>query len=211
MVEEVHAWPRVTTAEHVDDLARVVAPELGAKDAEIERLTRDLRVSQAKVDGAALYVDRVNARVAMLENVVTAYDGIHEERDRYRLAWLSARRRAADEANFGMEALERKNYELSRAWTAHSEAQEAWVDAENRLDDATTNVVRLRAFAADVIAVRGWCMDGEPDCTRRFLSAAYDSMYELEAAEREGRPFADRIQRRAARGEFDDVNADEAP
>lgn len=36
------------------------------------------------------------------------------ERDRYRLAWLSARRRAADEANFGMEALELKEQEIRR-------------------------------------------------------------------------------------------------
>ncbi|MFG3014333.1 hypothetical protein ACGFZB_28720 [Streptomyces cinerochromogenes] len=33
---------------------------------------------------------------------------------RYRLAWLSARRRAADEANFGMEALELKEQEIRR-------------------------------------------------------------------------------------------------
>lgn len=36
------------------------------------------------------------------------------EAGRYRSAWLSARRRAADEANFGMEALELKNAEISR-------------------------------------------------------------------------------------------------
>ncbi|MFE7399582.1 hypothetical protein [Streptomyces sp. NPDC057557] len=37
-----------------------------------------------------------------------------QERDRYRLAWLSARLRAADEANFGMEALELKAAEIAR-------------------------------------------------------------------------------------------------
>ncbi|MGP3750864.1 hypothetical protein [Streptomyces sp. IBSNAI001] len=36
------------------------------------------------------------------------------ETDRYRLAWLSARRRAADEANLGMEALELKQAEIVR-------------------------------------------------------------------------------------------------
>jgi hypothetical protein len=36
------------------------------------------------------------------------------ERDRYRLAWLSARRRVADEANFGLEALELKELEIQR-------------------------------------------------------------------------------------------------
>ncbi|MFJ3248350.1 hypothetical protein [Streptomyces sp. NPDC086782] len=33
---------------------------------------------------------------------------------RYRLAWLSARRRAADEANLGMEALELRDQEIAR-------------------------------------------------------------------------------------------------
>jgi hypothetical protein len=36
------------------------------------------------------------------------------ESDRYRLAWLSARRRAADEANFGMEALALRDAEIAR-------------------------------------------------------------------------------------------------
>ncbi|MFJ3588608.1 hypothetical protein ACIQUY_04870 [Streptomyces sp. NPDC090231] len=36
------------------------------------------------------------------------------QRDRYRFAWLSARRRAADEANFGMEALELRDAEIAR-------------------------------------------------------------------------------------------------
>lgn len=220
VVEEVHAWPRVTTAEHVEDLTRVVAPELRAKDAEIARLKDELG---ADVDGmcTGMHADVAEARAA--------WEDMRDERDRYRLAWksarrrvtrakrntagelrftrnmwsdalrdlhryrlawLSARRRAADEANFGMEALELKRQET------------ATLQAENE---------RLRAFAADVIAVRGWCMDGEPDCARRFLSAIYDSTYELEDAEREGRPFADRIHRAFARGEYDDVNGDEAP
>lgn len=116
--------------------------------------------------------------------------------NRYRLAWLSARRRAADEANFGMEALER---ERARQASFVAELQPT-VNA--RMEELR----RLRTFAADVIAVRGWCMDGEPDCARRFLTAVYDSTYELEAAQREGRPFVDRIHRRAARGDFDDVH-----
>lgn len=34
--------------------------------------------------------------------------------NRYRLAWISARRRAADEANFGMEALALRDEEIRR-------------------------------------------------------------------------------------------------
>ncbi|MFD6361844.1 hypothetical protein ACFWFX_18630 [Streptomyces roseolus] len=85
-------------AVRVDD-DRIAA--LNARDAEIvelkkelARVTRDLRVSQAKVDGAALHVERTNARVAMLEAALTTLDGFVEERDRCRLAWQSARRRA---------------------------------------------------------------------------------------------------------------------
>ncbi|MFE0326306.1 hypothetical protein ACFW08_05755 [Streptomyces sp. NPDC058960] len=100
--------------EDVDGVCTGMHADVAEAHAEIERLKRDLRVSEAKVGGAALYVDQVNARASMLENVVAAYDGIHEERDRYRLAWLSARRRAADEANFGTEALERKEVEIRR-------------------------------------------------------------------------------------------------
>lgn len=81
---------------------------------EVQRLARDLRIADAKIGGAALFVDRTQARINMLENVVTAYDDIHGERDRYQLAWLSARRRAADEANFGMEALALRDAEIAR-------------------------------------------------------------------------------------------------
>ncbi|MGW1268174.1 hypothetical protein [Streptomyces sp. NPDC002491] len=108
-----------------------------------------------------------------------------QERDRYRLAWLSARRRAADEANMGMEALELVRRDRDRWQTGHERVESHLVG--ERRDNA-----RLRAFAADVLAVRGWCMDGEPDCAHRFLRAVYDATYELEAAERERRPFRDR-------------------
>ncbi|MFF3140412.1 hypothetical protein ACFVRU_01435 [Streptomyces sp. NPDC057927] len=110
------------------------------------------------------------------------------EAGRYRSAWLSARRRAADEANFGMEAMERER------------ARQASYVAELR---------RHRAFADEVKQVHYRCRDGEPDCAERFLRAIYDSMYELWEADREKRQFVDRVHRRAARGEFDDVAEDE--
>ncbi|MER5501347.1 hypothetical protein ABT096_29660 [Streptomyces sp. NPDC002561] len=43
-----------------------------------------------------------------------AWDDMRDERDRYRLAWTYARRRAADEANFGMEALALRDEEIAR-------------------------------------------------------------------------------------------------
>lgn len=47
---------------------------------------------------------------------------------RYRLAWLSARRRAADEANFGMEALALRDDEIRRL-KAELEASRQTTDA----------------------------------------------------------------------------------
>ncbi|MFB7114067.1 hypothetical protein [Streptomyces sp. NPDC056291] len=43
-----------------------------------------------------------------------AWEDMRDERDRARNAWRSARRRAADEANMGLEALELKREEISR-------------------------------------------------------------------------------------------------
>lgn len=107
-----------------------------------------------------------------------------QERDRFRLAWLSARRRAADEHNFGVEALD-----LIRA------------DRDRERREST----RLRAFADEVKGVHNSCRDGEPDCAERFLRRVYDSMYELWDAQRDKRPFVGAVCRRAARGDFDDV------
>jgi hypothetical protein len=120
--------------------------------------------------------------------------------NRYRLAWLSARRRAADEANFGMEALDRER------------ARQASFVAELRptLRARMDELRRHRAFADEVKQVHYSCRDGEPDCAERFLKRVYDSMYELWDAEREKRPFVASVQRRAARGEVDDVTEDES-
>jgi hypothetical protein len=56
-------------------------------------------------------------RVSMYEVMRSVFRSAGRARrsaQRYRLAWLSARRRAADEANFGMEALALKNEEIRR-------------------------------------------------------------------------------------------------
>ncbi|MFD4699795.1 hypothetical protein [Streptomyces niveus] len=159
---EADAALAVADEEQRQDRERMRA-EWWRQHAEIERLTRDLRVSEAKVGGAALYVEHADARMNMLENVVDAYDGIHGERDRYRLAWTSARRRASREANFATEAL-------------------ALQDAELR---------RLRAFVEEVRDVRGWAMDGT-GTYRTHLVPIYDALHELEEAQREGRPSRDR-------------------
>ncbi|WP_326812122.1 hypothetical protein [Streptomyces scopuliridis] len=95
-----------------------------------------------------------------------AWRDMRAERDRYRLAWLSARRRAADESNFATEALALKDAEMSR----------------------------LRALVDEVQAVRGWtiCASTARDLMESHLRPVYDSLYELEESEREGRPYRDR-------------------
>ncbi|MER7922149.1 hypothetical protein ABTY96_03260 [Streptomyces sp. NPDC096057] len=73
-------------------------------DSEIDRLRtqvadfRGWRVALYEVMRATARSSRKTARSA----------------NRYRLAWLSARRRAADEANFGMEALDQARQEITR-------------------------------------------------------------------------------------------------
>ncbi|MDX2575922.1 hypothetical protein PV332_10560 [Streptomyces scabiei] len=128
-----------------------------------------------------------------------------KERDRYRLAWLSARRRAADEANFGMEALALKEEEL-----ATERARQASYVAELQplIRKRMEEVRRLRAFADEVRRILGWThVDG--NWRTLHSPALHEARHELDEAQREARPFVDRVGRRAARGEFDDVEADE--
>jgi len=137
-------------SEYFEEWATANGHRLNAALADVDRLTRDLRLSEAKVGGAALYVDQVNARIDMLENVVTAYDGTHGERDRYRLAWLSARRRAADEANFAMEALDLRAAEIARLTVDRDAWQSGHETAESQLVYERRENARLRAELADL-------------------------------------------------------------
>lgn len=117
--------------------------------AEVQRLTRALRLSEAKVGGAKLYVDQVNARSAMLDGALTAYEGIADERDRYRLAWLSARRRAAEEAVLGAEAVEHIAADRDR-WQRGHERAEAQLHAGRRVNaELHLELERLRAMLRD--------------------------------------------------------------
>jgi hypothetical protein len=142
-------------------------------------------------------------RTAWLVRAVEHAGTHRRHRDHYRLAWLSARRRAADEANMGLEAVDHIRKDRDR-WRSGHETAEAQLVRERREN------ARLRAFADEVKQVHGRCRDGEPDCADRFLRDVYDSMYELWNAEREKRQFVERVHRRAARGEFDNVAEEES-
>ncbi|MFJ9213027.1 hypothetical protein [Streptomyces sp. NPDC102264] len=135
-----------------------------------------------------------------------------QERDRYRLAWTSARRRATDEANFATEALELKDEEIARLRAALSDTEDAAIAATEALDSEIarggsfvaelqptlrkrmTELRRIRAFVAEVQQVRGWCMDAASaqDLMDSHLRPIYDALHELEDAQREGRTYRDR-------------------
>lgn len=121
-----------------------------------------------------------------------------QERNRNHAAWLSARRRAAHESAMATDAVEHLRRERDR-WRAGHERAEAQLVHVRRENE------RLRAYVADVKVVRGWAFDGSEDCPLRFLREVHESTHELEAAERERRPFVDRTHRRVARGDFDEV------
>lgn len=109
---------------------------------------------------------------------------------RYRLAWLSARRRAARESEYAAEALELKDAEV-----ANERARSASFVAEvqplirQRMEDLR----RTHAFVADVQKIRGRtiCDGNEID----HLRDVYASLHELEDADREGRPYRAHIDR----------------
>ncbi|MDH6625759.1 hypothetical protein M2271_003570 [Streptomyces sp. LBL] len=80
------------------------AAMVDARDTEIADLKRKLAdCDRARESAGNLYLMFRDLR-----------DEEADRSDRYRSAWLSARRRAADEANFGMEALELKRQAIAR-------------------------------------------------------------------------------------------------
>lgn len=108
---------RIVELEDEAEAAAVVESDriaaLDARDAEIERLR-----------GVLLELDHRLSWHTTCKTCSRILDSAYEETmraeaaesacDRYRLAWLSARRRAADEANFGMEALALRDEEIRR-------------------------------------------------------------------------------------------------
>ncbi|MEV4037701.1 hypothetical protein [Streptomyces umbrinus] len=105
--------------------------------------------------------------------------------DRFESAWKSARRRASDEHNFGMEALELKRAEIFRLR-----------DEERRLRDFADEVRRVLGFTH---------VDGNWRDTH--MPALYDARHELDTAQRERRDFVPRHIRGGARGDV--VEADQ--
>ncbi|MFE5159124.1 hypothetical protein ACFRNT_11430 [Streptomyces sp. NPDC056697] len=81
-----------------------------ARDAEIARLRDLLRAEH----------ERANAAIDREEPAEEHAEELERERDRYRLAWLSARRRAAVEANHGTDAVEHYEAKIQRLEAANT-------------------------------------------------------------------------------------------
>ncbi len=77
--------------------------------------------------------------------VRSAVYALRQEHDRYRSAWISARRRAADEANFGMEALELKNSVITSMTADRDRWRQGHEAAESQLVFARRENARLTA------------------------------------------------------------------
>jgi hypothetical protein len=116
----------------VDGMCTGMHADVAEAQSEIERLVRALRLSEAKVGGAALYVGQANARSDMLENAMTAYEGIADERDRYQLAWTSARRRAKLNRWYADSDLRFTRMMWSDALRNLSRYRLAWLSARRR-------------------------------------------------------------------------------
>jgi hypothetical protein len=110
-----------SNAEHADDLLDVLRSELE----ELSRLRNAWRAARRRASramGAWRYMrwheDAQNKEMRAQDDFASwlwkQMSERRKERDRYRLAWLSARRRAADEANFGTEALALRDAEIRR-------------------------------------------------------------------------------------------------
>lgn len=90
------------------NLTEVVDDLTGTAQAEVEAV----RVRMAS--SLAYENERANRAIDREERAEEYADEMAEERDRYRLAWISARRRAAMESVYATEALELKDAEIAR-------------------------------------------------------------------------------------------------
>jgi hypothetical protein len=180
-IEDYYHQSAWDLAERIVDLEDELGEE---KDGICTGVHADVAEARAEIERLRTLLTHESERADINCDVATGWGQLAERR---RLAWLSARRRAADEANFGMEALELLRAELAQAEAEHK----AFVAQLTPIMGKRMNELRrAHAFVAEVQAVRGACMDG--DAYRSHLRPIYDALHELEAAEREGRPYRDR-------------------
>ncbi|MEU1037667.1 hypothetical protein [Streptomyces sp. NPDC005907] len=108
-------WGARDMAERIVDLG----DELGADvDGNCTGMHADVAEAHAEIERLRAQVDSFHGwRGSVYEvarHTFRSAGRAKKSAERYRLAWLSARRRAADEANFGMEALALRDEEIRR-------------------------------------------------------------------------------------------------
>lgn len=142
-------------AEYYEAWAKGNARRLNAALADVQHLQRALHLSEAKIGGAARYVDQANARSDMLEGAMTAYEGIADERDRYRLAWLSARARVRRAKRNREAELRWVNGMWSGALRDLHRYRLAWLSARRRAaDEANFGMEALELRDAEIARLK---------------------------------------------------------
>ncbi|EHM24246.1 hypothetical protein SPW_7340 [Streptomyces sp. W007] len=131
--------------------------EIERLNAEVAQLRSAWKVSTATRESYRRVTRDLNGVVRELLSACA--ERLHE-RDRYRLAWLSARRRAAEEANLGAEAVEHLAADRDR-WQRGHERAEAQLHAGRRANaELHLELERLRAKLRDVREyAEGRCSD----------------------------------------------------
>jgi hypothetical protein len=141
------------------------------------------------------------------------------ERNRYKAAWRSARRRAKRNRSYADSDLRFTHNMWSDALRDLNRYRSAWLSARRRAADEANfgmealalrdeviraqvdEMTRLRALVDEVTEVRGWCM--AEDTYRSHLTPIYESLHELEESQRERRTFRSRWTRTGHEGLHD--------
>lgn len=137
----------------VDGICTGMHADVAEAHCEIERLNGEVaqlrsawKVSTATRESYRRITRDLNGVVREL--LSASADRMHE-RDRYRLAWLSARRRVAEEANLGAEAVAHIAADRDRWQRGHERAEAQLVPTRRRLEEAEACLDAVRAYALE--------------------------------------------------------------
>ncbi len=125
----------------VDGMCTGMHADVAEARAEVKRLRGAWRVAVATLERYRHITRGLNETLAF--TLATLTERV-QERDRYRLAWLSARRRAARESVMATEAVEHLTADRDR-WRQRYERLAAELDASRK----TTHAPRLECVGAD--------------------------------------------------------------
>ncbi|MFD5198831.1 hypothetical protein ACFWM7_01410 [Streptomyces sp. NPDC058375] len=142
--------------------------------AEIERLNDEVaqlrsawKVSTATRESYRRVTRDLNG---VIRELLSASAERMHERDRYRLAWLSARRRAAEEANLGAEAVEHIAADRDRWQRGHERAEAQLHDGRRANAQLHQELAQVRAKLRDA---RAYAMERCSDDGANIASASW--------------------------------------